>query len=87
VFERAKVVGSVSARWGLHPSYMHTFGVTENYFVIVEQPLSVSVPALVRNTLQNEPMIASLRWYPEEMVIKKYILCLIKTIRLNDNCI
>ncbi|KAI8422526.1 hypothetical protein MSG28_006333 [Choristoneura fumiferana] len=43
MFERAHVVGTMKPRWPLHPAYMHTFGVTENYFVIVEQPLSVSL--------------------------------------------
>ena len=65
MFKQASIIGTVPARWPLHPSYMHTFGVTENYFVIVEQPLSVSVPAMIRSQVLNEPMIANLRWYNE----------------------
>ncbi|KAJ9601451.1 hypothetical protein L9F63_000368, partial [Diploptera punctata] len=66
MFEQASVVGSVPARWMLHPSYMHTFGCTENYFIIVEQPLSVSVPAMIRSQIFNEPMAANLKWYDEK---------------------
>ncbi|XP_033606319.1 carotenoid isomerooxygenase isoform X2 [Cryptotermes secundus] len=66
MFEQARIIGSIPARWPLHPAYMHTFGSTENYFVIVEQPLSVSVPAMVRNHLLNEPMAGSFRWYQDQ---------------------
>ncbi|XP_015113164.1 carotenoid isomerooxygenase isoform X2 [Diachasma alloeum] len=43
MFEGASIVASLPARWKLNPSYMHTFGITENYFIIIEQPLAVSM--------------------------------------------
>ncbi|XP_053612969.1 carotenoid isomerooxygenase [Plodia interpunctella] len=64
MFENAQVVASLKPKWPLHPSYMHTFGITENYFVIVEQPLSVSLINMVGNQLSNEPLASSLQWYP-----------------------
>ncbi|XP_017785265.1 PREDICTED: carotenoid isomerooxygenase [Nicrophorus vespilloides] len=67
MFDNAKVVASLPARWMLHPSYMHTFGITENYFVIVEQPLSLSLPSMVKCTLKNDPLVGSFSWYGEEM--------------------
>ncbi|KAF2895552.1 hypothetical protein ILUMI_10627, partial [Ignelater luminosus] len=67
MFEKAHIVASIPARWPIHPSYMHTFGITENYFIIVEQPLSLSVPDLIVKKLKNEPMAGSLRWYKDEM--------------------
>ncbi|GLG92461.1 Carotenoid isomerooxygenase [Gryllus bimaculatus] len=66
MFEEAMIVAKVPARWPFHPGYMHTFGFTENFFVVVEQPLSVSVPAMVKNHVTSSPMAASFRWYPEE---------------------
>ena len=68
MFEQASIIGSIPARWPLHPAYMHTFGITNNYFVIVEQPLSVSVPAVIRSHLMNEPLIANFKWYPDQQV-------------------
>jgi hypothetical protein len=68
MFEQASIIGSIPARWPLHPAYMHTFGITNNYFVIVEQPLSVSVPAVVRSHLLNEPLIANFKWYQDQQV-------------------
>ncbi|RVE52616.1 hypothetical protein evm_002735, partial [Chilo suppressalis] len=64
MFESARVVGTMKPRWTLHPSYMHTFGISEHYFVIVEQPLSVSLGGLVRARLTGRPAAASLHWYP-----------------------
>ncbi|XP_046387976.1 carotenoid isomerooxygenase-like isoform X2 [Ischnura elegans] len=65
-FATAEVVGGISARWPLHPGYMHSFGVTENFFIIVEQPLSISVPETVLTTLLNEAMASSFRWYQDK---------------------
>lgn len=67
MFDNARVVAEIPTRWKLHPSYMHTFGVTENFFIIVEQPLTVSVPAIVKSQLTNEPMISCLKWFPDKL--------------------
>ncbi|ENN81377.1 hypothetical protein YQE_02194, partial [Dendroctonus ponderosae] len=66
MFDNAKIVASIPARWPLHPSYMHTFGITDNYFVIVEQPLSLSIPATLALKVQNEPLSGAFRWYGNE---------------------
>ncbi|XP_053676570.1 carotenoid isomerooxygenase [Anopheles nili] len=66
MFENARIVASVPARWKFHPGYMHTFGITENFFVVVEQPLSVSVPTMVVGQLRNRPMAAALKWFERQ---------------------
>ncbi|KAL1123020.1 hypothetical protein AAG570_002108 [Ranatra chinensis] len=65
VFGEATVVASVATRWPLHPGYMHTFGVTDNYWVIVEQPMSVSVAAVLATKFTNKATSSNLRWFPE----------------------
>lgn len=67
MFDNARVVAEIPTRWKLHPCYMHTFGITENFFIIVEQPLTVSVPAIVKSQLTNEPMISCLKWFPDKL--------------------
>lgn len=47
-------------------------GITENYFVIVEQPLSVSLYGLIRGALANEPLAKSLQWFPNYEVFITY---------------
>ncbi|XP_026315557.1 carotenoid isomerooxygenase-like isoform X2 [Hyposmocoma kahamanoa] len=65
MFEKAHIVGQTKPRWELHPAYMHTFGITENYFVIVEQPLSISLLRIMKNLLTNAPFANCFKWYPE----------------------
>ncbi|KAL9692872.1 hypothetical protein quinque_012157 [Culex quinquefasciatus] len=66
MFENARIVASVPARWKFHPGYMHTFGITENFFVVVEQPLSVSVPHMLVSQIKNEPMVSSMKWFEKQ---------------------
>ncbi|XP_076183038.1 neither inactivation nor afterpotential B isoform X2 [Ptiloglossa arizonensis] len=66
MFDQATIVASVPSRWLLNPSYMHTFGITENYFIIVEQPLAVSLPTIISCKVKKEPMHAALKWHENE---------------------
>lgn len=68
MFDQATIVASVPSRWLLNPSYMHTFGITENFFIIVEQPLSVSLPKMTMSIFKQEPMMNSFKWYDNESV-------------------
>lgn len=43
-------------------------GITENYYIIVEQPLSISLPSLMASKLRNEPLAGAFRWYGDEYV-------------------
>ena len=66
MFDQATIVASVPSRWMLNPSYMHTFGITENYFVIIEQPLAVSLTTIISCKVKQEPMRAALKWHENE---------------------
>ncbi|XP_076056960.1 carotenoid isomerooxygenase-like [Oratosquilla oratoria] len=68
-FDRAEVVGSVSARWPLSPCYMHSFGMTENFWVIIEQPLVVSVVKMLKVYMSGDALINALRWSETETKI------------------
>ncbi|XP_054011815.1 carotenoid isomerooxygenase [Hylaeus anthracinus] len=66
MFDQATIVASVPSRWLLNPSYMHTFGITENYFIIIEQPLAISLTTIVVCKVKQEPMRAALKWHENE---------------------
>ena len=68
MFDQARIVSTVPSRWILNPSYMHTFGITENYFIIVEQPLAVALLTMAANQFKNEPMCSCLKWHGNENV-------------------
>lgn len=57
--EKADVIGSMPVR---HPAYMHSFGLTERYFVLAEFPFVVNPLDLA---LARRPYIENYRWKPE----------------------
>jgi carotenoid isomerooxygenase len=66
VFENAKIVAEVPVRWKFHPAYMHTFGITENFFVIVEHPLSLSVKSIVKTKMTNNTIDSCFKAFTEK---------------------
>ncbi|XP_025269759.1 carotenoid isomerooxygenase [Camponotus floridanus] len=69
MFDQATIVASVPSRWLLNPSYMHTFGITDNYFIIVEQPLAISFIRMMFTHLKKEPIINSFKWHENESTL------------------
>lgn len=64
MFEAAEIVGSAKPRWRYNPAYMHSFGISENYFIIIEQPLCVSALSFLSRYLITRPFSAALVTYP-----------------------
>lgn len=54
-----EVLASIPVR---HPAYMHSFGMTERWFVLTEFPLVVNPAALA---MSGKPFIENYRWEPE----------------------
>lgn len=87
MFHQARIIAKIPARWMFNPSYMHTFGITENFFIIVEQPLAISIPSMLSNRLKNEPMYSALKWHKNENVnIVYYIDIIFLMILLKKTC-
>ena len=61
--ESAKVIASVPSRWKLHPGYFHSFAMTENYYVLVEMPLVISVPKILTAKLRGQSFCESIEWH------------------------
>ena len=66
IFEDAHVVAKLPSRRKFNPSYMHSFGITENFFIIVEQPLSMSVKKMYLSRIFNRPIDSSLVAFENE---------------------
>ena len=49
-FDGGQLMAKVRCRWMLEPGYMHSFAVTENYFILIEQPMTVHAPTLAKGT-------------------------------------
>lgn len=74
MFEDAHIVATLPSRWKFYPSYMHTFGITDNYFIIVEQPLSISVPEMIKSQISSRPMCSNFKWFADQNTFI-YLLC------------
>jgi len=55
-----QLIGSIPVA---RPAYMHTFGLTEHYIVLVEYPLLLSRLSLI---LSGKPVIENYEWKPEQ---------------------
>ncbi|XP_046459953.1 carotenoid isomerooxygenase-like isoform X2 [Daphnia pulex] len=64
--ERARVVTTVPCRSLKEPSYMHSFSITDSYFVLIEQPLNVSFKTVLSSFLSGKPLVNSLKWRPNK---------------------
>ena len=64
--QSAKIICTIPARYKTRPSYYHSFGMTENYFVFLEQTLFISVPKLASSTIRQIPVCECLEYDPNE---------------------
>ncbi|CAG0914101.1 unnamed protein product [Notodromas monacha] len=66
---RAKIVATHQARWRLSPSYMHSFCITKHYFIIIEQPLVVSMAKAAKVHVTQRALVETMQWYNEPTYI------------------
>lgn len=52
--DQAEIVAKIRTTSSVRPAYIHSFGMTKNYFIIAEHPFGVNIPkAVVANALQT----------------------------------
>ncbi|XP_014668397.1 PREDICTED: LOW QUALITY PROTEIN: beta,beta-carotene 9',10'-oxygenase-like [Priapulus caudatus] len=59
---RAEVVAKVSMQNPLKPSYIHSFAMTDNYFIFVESPLVINILTVTRRKLSALSLYDALEW-------------------------
>ncbi|KAK7083821.1 Beta,beta-carotene 9',10'-oxygenase [Halocaridina rubra] len=64
--EQAEIVASIPAQWRMYPSYYHSFGMTDNYFIFVEMPFVLNLGRFMYNHFMRKPYFTSLNWFPDE---------------------
>ena len=68
ILENAEIVASIPARHKHSPSYFHSFGMSEDFVIFVEQPLYVQDENRNGSTSENGPIHCNLKWRKTEMV-------------------
>ncbi|CAG2167808.1 unnamed protein product [Oppiella nova] len=66
-FENSSIVCSIPMDRPFHPSYYHSFSISSNYYIFIEQPLVLSVPTIAMTPITGKPFAECLVWKPELM--------------------
>lgn len=64
--EQAEIVASVPCQWRMYPSYYHSFGMSDEYFIFVEQPFVFSLRKFLFNHFLGKPYLGAIEWYPDQ---------------------
>jgi carotenoid cleavage dioxygenase-like enzyme len=74
--KKAEVLCTVPCRSLLSPSYYHSFGMTDNYFIFIEQPFKLDILKMATAYMRGVNWASCLKHCPEENVItpQKYIV-------------
>lgn len=72
VFEKASILTTIPSAWKTCMSYYHSYAMTQNYIVFVEQPMLVNGFKLATCTPKGLPMHDCFEWHPEEKVFNFY---------------
>ena len=61
------MVGRLAPRWRLSPCYMHSLGITDNYLVLLEMPLAVSVSDVMSDVFNASSLIDGMKWHEDNV--------------------
>ncbi|KAE8592642.1 hypothetical protein XENTR_v10018831 [Xenopus tropicalis] len=59
-----QIVCCIPAKNTMRPSYYHSFGMTENYIIFVEQPIKINVLRILTSNLSGASIADSITWDP-----------------------
>ncbi|NXA58842.1 BCDO2 oxygenase, partial [Mohoua ochrocephala] len=63
--EGAKVLCSIPPMDRAKPSYYHSFGMTENYIIFIEQPLKLNLLKIITSKLRGKTILDGISWEPQ----------------------
>ncbi|KAK3105013.1 hypothetical protein FSP39_015172 [Pinctada imbricata] len=65
-FSQVQIVASIPAKNSYTPSYYHSFAMTENYYVFVEQPMKINLAKILTAKYRGVPLVTCFDWYENE---------------------
>ncbi|XP_077480721.1 beta,beta-carotene 15,15'-dioxygenase [Stigmatopora argus] len=66
VLKSSEVICSIPCRSLLTPSYYHSFGMTDNYFIFIEQPFKLDILKMATAYMRGVNWASCLKFCPEE---------------------
>ncbi|XP_007494883.2 carotenoid-cleaving dioxygenase, mitochondrial [Monodelphis domestica] len=61
----ARVICSIPCDQKMKPSYYHSFGMTKNYIIFVEQPLKMNLWKIITSKIRGKPFMDGISWEPQ----------------------
>ncbi|NXF94289.1 BCDO2 oxygenase, partial [Eubucco bourcierii] len=63
--EGAKVLCSIAPMDRMKPSYYHSFGMSENYIIFIEQPIKLNLWQIITSKLRGKTILDGISWEPQ----------------------
>ncbi|XP_068016022.1 carotenoid-cleaving dioxygenase, mitochondrial [Melanerpes formicivorus] len=63
--EGAKVLCSIAPMEKMRPSYYHSFGMSQNYIIFIEQPIKLNLLQIVTSKLRGKTILDGISWEPQ----------------------
>lgn len=70
----AKIVAQIPTKNRFSPSYYHSFGMTDRYFIFIEQPLVISIPHVLWSNFTGGTNGNILKWRPQNKVRTEIVI-------------
>uniref|UniRef100_A0A2P2HXH0 Beta,beta-carotene 15,15'-dioxygenase-like n=2 Tax=Hirondellea gigas TaxID=1518452 RepID=A0A2P2HXH0_9CRUS len=67
-WSNARVLATISSTWKASMSYQHSFALSANYIVLLEQPYLVSILKLATSQAKGRSLAQCIDWFPHEKV-------------------
>ncbi|KAK7100696.1 beta,beta-carotene 15,15'-dioxygenase-like [Littorina saxatilis] len=67
-FKQATLLTAIPSRFNMHISYNHSFGMSENFFVVLEQPITLNILKVVTTNWRREGFASNFVKFPEETI-------------------
>uniref|UniRef100_A0A8C5VVS3 Carotenoid-cleaving dioxygenase, mitochondrial n=1 Tax=Microcebus murinus TaxID=30608 RepID=A0A8C5VVS3_MICMU len=61
----AQVICSITSAERMKPSYFHSFGMTRNYIIFIEQPLKMNMWKIVTSKIRGKAISDGINWEPQ----------------------
>ncbi|XP_004605105.2 carotenoid-cleaving dioxygenase, mitochondrial [Sorex araneus] len=61
----AQVICSFASEERMKPSYYHSFGMTRNYIIFIEQPLKMHLGKIITSKIRGKAFSDGIRWEPQ----------------------
>lgn len=71
---RAEIVSKIPSRHRLAPSYFHSFGMSDHYIVLIEQPFFVPLIKIATGKFRRIPIVDLLSFESSEQVSRYFVI-------------